>query len=412
MNPHRAVITGIGCITPIGKGAEGLWQGVLKGRPALRRIDRFDAATYRSQVAAQVDDFAPEVYMEKKQAQRLDRFAQFSLAAASQALQDAGLNPAEMDGNRVGVFMGSALGGAGYAEQQHTAYLSGGLRAVDPGLALTVFGGAASCIIAIEYGFHGPNETNAMSCASGAIALGRALRAIRAGEADVVLAGGSEAPLSPLCFGAFANIRAMSVRNQDPETACRPFDRRRDGFVMGEGSAVLVVESWEHASRRGARAYAELAGYGTSNDGFHMTAPQPDGAHAARAIQACLADAMICTDHVGYINAHASSTPRGDLAEALAIHRALGSDARRIPVSGTKGLYGHPLGAAGAVEAAITALALRHGYLPPTVNLQERDPEVSLEVLHGEGREDRPRWALSNSFGFGGINACLAIGQI
>jgi 3-oxoacyl-[acyl-carrier-protein] synthase II len=412
MSHRRAVITGIGCTTPIGTGVRALWEGVLRGRSAVRRIDRFDVTQYRSQMAAQVDDFEPERYLDRKMIQRFDRFAQFSLVCADLALLDAGLDPHGLQGERVGVFMGSALGGAGYAESQHASYLEGGLRAVNPGLALTVFGGAASCNIAIHYGFHGPNETNGMSCASGAIAIGRALHAIRSGETDVVLAGGSEAPLAPLCYGAFNVIRAMSTRNEDPATACRPFDADRDGFVMGEGAGILVIEERDAALRRGARVYAELVGYGTSNDAYHMTAPRPDGSQAARAMTAALADAGLAADAIGYVNAHASSTPLNDVAEALAIRRALGSAAERIPVSGTKGLYGHPLGASGAIEAAIVALALHHGFLPPTVNLQRTDPRVSLPgLITREGLERRPRWALSNSFGFGGINACLAMGQ-
>ncbi|MFZ5814341.1 MAG: beta-ketoacyl-[acyl-carrier-protein] synthase family protein [Bacillota bacterium] len=409
---RRAVITGIGIITPLGTGAEPFWQGVLQGRSRVRRIDRFDASAFRSQVAAQVDDFDPTAWLDRRQVGRMDRFVQFSLVSAMLALQDAGIAPAEVAPERVGVFMGTALGGVGFGEEQHAAFMGGGLRAVNPGLALTVFGGAASCAIAIHCGFLGPNETNAMSCASGAIAVGRGLRAVQQGEAEVVLAGGAEAPLWPLCYGAFANIRAMSTRNGEPESASRPFDAERDGFVMGEGAAVLVIEERSRALRRGARPYAELIGYGTSNDGYHMTAPRPDGSQAARAMQCALQDANLPPDQVGYINAHASSTPLNDVTEALAIHRALGADAVRVPVSGTKGLYGHPLGASGAIEAAVTALALHRRYLPPTVNLRRQDPQVTLPVLAGEGLERRPRRALSNSFGFGGINACLALAEV
>jgi 3-oxoacyl-[acyl-carrier-protein] synthase II len=410
MDRRRAVITGIGCITPIGAGVQGLWEGVLAGRSAVRQLDRFDASAYRSQVAAQVDQFDPTAYIDAKKAGRMDRFAHFALAAAAQALDDSGLNPADLAGERVGVFMGSALGGAGYGESQHENYLAGGLRAVNPGLALSVFGGAASCNIAIHYGFCGPNETNGMSCAAGAIAIGRALTAIRLGEADIALAGGAEAPLAPLCYGAFAVIRAMSTRNGEPAAASRPFDAGRDGFVMGEGAAVLVLEERQAALRRGARVYAELVGYGTSNDAYHMTAPRPDGSQAARAMLGALKDSAMPPDDVGYINAHGSATPLGDVAEALAIRRALGAAAERVPVSGTKGLYGHPLGASGAIEAAITALSLHRGYLPGTCNLEQPDAQVGLPLLR-TGLERRIRRALSNSVGFGGINACLAMAQ-
>jgi len=411
MSRRRVVVTGIGCITAVGTGVGPFWDGVLRGESRVRRIDRFDPSSFRSQVAVQVDDFDPLRYLDKRQLGRMDRFVQFSLVSAMLALQDAGIAQGEAEGERVGVFMGSALGGVGFGEQQHEAYLQGGLRAVNPGLALTVFSGAASCAVAIHFGFHGPNETNAMSCAAGAVAIGRGLRAIQAGEADVVLAGGAEAPLSPLCYGAFAQIRAMSTRNGEPESACRPFDSARDGFVMGEGGAVLVLEERSRALRRGARVYAELIGFGTSNDGYHMTVPRPDGTQAARAMLGALRDASLGTDQVGYINAHGSSTPLNDVTEGLAIRQALGADSERVPISGTKALYGHPLGASGAIEAALTALALHHRYLPPTTNLRQQDPEVPLPVLAGQGLERRPRRALTNSFGFGGINACLALAE-
>lgn len=411
MSRRRAVVTGIGCITAVGTGARAFWEGVLRGQSKVRRLDRFDSSAFRSQVAVQVDDFDPQRYLDRRQLGRMDRFVQFALVSSILALEDAGIAPGEVEGERVGVFMGSALGGVGFGEEQHAAYLKGGLRAVNPGLALTVFSGAASCAVAIHFGFNGPNETNAMSCASGAIAVGRGLRAIQAGEADVALVGGAEAPLWPLCYGAFANIRAMSTRNSEPETACRPFDATRDGFVMGEGGAVLVLEERSRALRRGARVYAEVVGFGTSNDGYHMTAPRPDGAQAARAVRNALRDAALGTDQIGYINAHGSSTPLNDVTEGLAIRHALGSDAERVPISGTKALYGHPLGASGAIEAALTALSLYHRYLPPTINLQQQDPEVPLPVLAGQGLERRPRRALTNSFGFGGINACLALAE-
>lgn len=406
VEPRRVVVTGIGCITPAGSGAAGLWAGVRRGRSPVRLLDRFDATPFRSRLAAQVADFDPLDYVEKKQAGRLARFAQYAMAAGRQALADAGLEPARLDRERCGVFMGSALGGSDLAEEQHSRYLSYGARGVNPMLALAVFGGAASCNLAIEFGFTGPNETNAMSCASGAVALARALQAIRAGQADAALAGGAEAPLAPLCYGAFAIIRAMSQRNEAPQAACRPFDRRRDGFVMGEGAAVLFLEEAGHARRRGARIYAELAGCGITNDAHHMTAPLPDGREAARAMRLALADASLAPAEIGYINAHASSTPLNDAMEARAIRSVFSGVP--VPVSGTKALYGHALGASGAIEAAITSLALHHGWLPPTINLDDPDPEADFPLLRGEGQTARPAAALSNSFGFGGINACLA----
>jgi 3-oxoacyl-[acyl-carrier-protein] synthase II len=305
--------------------------------------------------------------------------------------------------------MGSALGGVAYAEEQHGVYMSDGLQEVDPMLALIVFTGAASCNIAIEFGFTGPNSTNGMSCASGAIAIGDAFRLIRGGEADVALAGGVESPISPLCYGAFAMIRAMSKRNDDPATASRPFDRDRDGFVMGEGAAVLVLEEWGRAVRRDAQVYAEVCGFGTTNDGYHMTAPRPDGSESARAIQLALDDAANVPDEVEYVNAHASSTKLNDPTETKAIKTVLGRHAYRVPVSGTKGYYGHPLGASGAIEAAISALTISRGWVPPTLNLKAPDPECDLDYVVGDGREANVGLVISNSFGFGGVNATLVL---
>jgi 3-oxoacyl-[acyl-carrier-protein] synthase II len=308
--------------------------------------------------------------------------------------------------------MGTALGGIGYAEHQLAVYLQRGLREVDATLALAVFGGAASCNIAIDLGVMGPNSTNAMSCASGTIAIGDAFRQIRDGYADVMIAGGSEAPLAPLCFGAFALIRAMSTRNEDPEKASRPFDKDRDGFVMGEGAAVLILEEYDRAVARGAKIYAEIAGYGTTNDAHHMTAPRPDGSQAARAMRLALADANVTGDEIDYVNAHGSSTPLNDTTETAAIKQVLGDRAYRIPISGTKGYYGHALGASGAIETAICALAMEQEWLPPTVNLQVADKACDLNFLPGTGRKERVEHILTNSFGFGGINAALVLRRV
>jgi 3-oxoacyl-[acyl-carrier-protein] synthase II len=402
-------ITGIGPITPIGIGREGLWAGLQARRSVVGPLTRFDPSPFRSHNAAQVDDFRAEDFLEARRAKRLDRFGQFSVGAAQLALADAGLDLAQEDRDRVGAMMGTALGGVGYAEEQLGRYLQGGLRAVDATLALAVFGGASSCNLAIEFGITGPNSTNAMSCASGAMAIGEGFRQVRDGYADVMLAGGAEAPLAPLCFGAFALIRAMSTRNDDPAHASRPFDADRDGFVMGEGATVLVLEEWERAQARGAPIYAELVGYGTSNDAHHMTAPRPDGAQAGRAMRQALADAGLSPGEIGHVNAHGSSTPLNDPTEAMVIRTVLGDHAARVPVSGTKGYYGHALGASGAIEAAITALSLQRRWLPPTVNLETPDPAVQLDLVTGDGRTADVEFALSNSFGFGGINAVLAL---
>lgn len=404
---RRVVVTGLGPVTPIGTGVDQFWRGLRACRSAVGPVTRFDAEPFRSRIAAEVPDFEPGEWVGAKRARRLDRCSQFTLAAARLALADARLDPAREDRDRFGAMMGTALGGVGHAEGEHARFLSEGIRGVDPGLALTVFAGAASSNLAIEFGLTGPNLTNGMSCASGAIALGEAFHTIRRGAADVMLAGGAEAPLAPLTFGAFAIIRAMSTRNDDPATASRPFDRDRDGFVMGEGAAVLVLEERTRAMARGAPVYLELVGYGLTNDAWHMTAPRPDARQAARAVSLALADAGLRPAEIGWVNAHGSSTPLNDPTETQALRMALGDQAGRAPVSGTKGYYGHALGASGAMEGAICALASRNRWLPPTLNLRAPDPACDLDYLPGHGREADPEFMLSTSFGFGGINAAL-----
>ncbi|MDP3775275.1 MAG: beta-ketoacyl-ACP synthase II [Gemmatimonadales bacterium] len=407
--PRRVVVTGIGCVTPIGTGVEGLWEGLRARRSAVRAITRFDPTPFRSRVAAEIPDFRPRDFLDAKRAKHYDRYSQLAVVAAGLAIENAALNLAAEDRERVGAIMGSALGGVAYAEEQVGVYFHQGLRAVDPMLALSVFGGAASCNIAIQFGISGPNSTNAMSCASGTIAVGDAFHAIRDGRADVMVAGGAEAPLAPLCFGAFSVIRAMSQRNDDPARASRPFDADRDGFVMGEGAAVLVLEERSRALARGAPIVAEVLGAASTNDAYHMTAPRPDGGQAARCVRLALEDAGVKPHEVDYVNAHGSSTPLNDKTETLAFKQVFGEHASRLAVSGTKGYYGHPLGASGAIEAAVTALALDRGWLPPTINLECPDPECDLDYL-GNGGEARPAdVAVSNSFGFGGINAAIVM---
>lgn len=407
-HPRRVAVTGIGCITPIGTTATGLWEGLLRKESAVQRIDRFDPTEFRSHIAAQVNDFEPSDYIDRSRLKRLDRFAQFSVAAGKLALEDAALDPESIDPERVAVQVGSALGGVVIAEEQYYLYRTRGVRSVSPLLALSVFCGSASCNIAIEFGFMGPNATNAMSCASGAIALGDAWRLIRDGVVDAALAGGVEAPLSPLSYGAFAILRAMSTRNDDPKRASRPFDVDRDGFVMGEGAAILVLEELERARDRGARVYAELVGYGNTNDAFHMTAPRPDGSQAARAMRIAMATGGLQPGQIDHVNAHASSTPLNDVTESKVIREVFGEHADQLAVSGTKGYHAHPLGAAGAIEAAITVLSIHHGWIPPTLNLETPDPECDLSYTGPDGEHRTIRYALSNSFGFGGINASLA----
>ncbi len=406
---RRVVLTGVGAVTPIGTGVDDLWAGLGARRSAVRYISRFDPTPFRSRIAAEIPDFRPQDHLDARRARRLDRFSQIAVTSARLALADAEVDPAAEDADRVGTMMGSALGGVAFAEQQVGEYLKDGVRGLDASLALAVFAGAASCNIAIEFGFTGPNSTNAMSCASGTIAVGEAFRAIRSGRADVMIAGGAEAPLAPMTYAAFSVIRAMSTRNDDPSTASRPFDESRDGFVMGEGAAVVVLEERGRALARGARIYAELVGYGCTNDAYHMTAPRPDGRQAARAIRLALADGHVEPAEVGYINAHASSTPLNDPTETSAIKQVFGDHARKLLISGTKGYYGHALGASGAIEAAICALAMSRGWLPPTLNLRQPDPACDLDYLPGEGRAAAPDVVVSNSFGFGGINASLVL---
>ncbi|HWH36324.1 MAG TPA: beta-ketoacyl-[acyl-carrier-protein] synthase family protein [Candidatus Limnocylindrales bacterium] len=417
--PPRGVwITGIGVITAVGIGRDAFWQGLHAGRSPIRRIDRFDPAPFRSQVAAQVDDFDPTDYMDARAASRLDRFSQLSMAAGQLAVADAGIAAGARHAprpDRFGVYVGSALGGIAYAEEQHERYLARGIRSVAPNLALAVFGGAAPANVGIALGLHGPILSTANSCAAGAVALGEAFHAVRSGSVDAVLAGGVEAPLSPLCFGAFDIIRALSAGHNDrPTEACRPFDDERDGFVMGEGAALLVLEAAEVAEKRGATPYAELRGFAATSDAHHMVQPRPDGRQAARAARLALADGRMRASDVDYVNAHASSTPLGDAAEALAIASALGARAREASVSGTKAYYGHPLGASGAIEAAICALAISRGWAPGTVNLASPDPAVTehLPCLLEAPLERPINGALSTSFGFGGLNAALALSAV
>jgi len=404
---RRVFVTGLGLVTPLGTGIERLREGLLSMRSGVRAITRFDASPFRSRVAAEIPDFDPEAHLEKKQVRRLDRYSQLSVAAARLALEDAGVRDGDVPKHRTGVCIGSAVGGVGFGETNHDAYIQGGWKAVNPMLALSIFVGAGSCNIAIEFGFTGPATANGDSCSAGAIALSNALRYIQLGQADRMIAGGVEAPLYPVCFGAFDLIQAMSKQLDPPERACRPFDRTRDGFVMGEGAAVLVLEAEDVAARHGARIYAELAGAGLTNDGCHMTQPRADGESALRSMSAALEDAGLLPEQVEAVNAHASGTPLNDKTETLALKRLLCERAYEVPVSGTKSLYGHPLGASGAIEAAISSLMIHEGWVPPTAHLREPDPDCDLDYVTDGPRRQAVRSVLSNSFGFGGINAAL-----
>jgi 3-oxoacyl-[acyl-carrier-protein] synthase II len=405
------VITGIGAVTPIGVSRDALWDGLRRQRSAVRPVSRFDASIYRSQLAAEID-FSPSDFLEERRVRRLDRYAHLTLASARLAVEDSELRLEAEDRERIGSMMGSALGGVGYAEEQFLVFKHQGIKSVSATLATNVFAGSASCNVAIEFGAQGPNSTNAMSCASGTMAIGEGFRQIRDGYADVMICGGAEAPLNQLCFGAFSIIRAMSTRNDDPAGASRPFDRERDGFVMGEGAAVLVLEEYERATARGAHVYAEVSGYAFCNDAHHMTAPRPDGSQAARAMRGALADAHVKPHEVQYVNAHGSSTPLNDPTETRAIRSVFGDHASTLQVSSTKAYYGHALGASGAMEAAICALSIERGWLPPTLNLSDPDEGCDLDYIPATGRTASVDCVLSNSFGFGGINAALVLQRV
>ena len=408
----RVAVTGLGIITPIGIGVDGLRAGLRAGKSAVGTINSFDTSPFVSHMAAQVKDFDPVPYLDGKKLKRLDKFSQFAVAASKMALTDAELDLRLEDRDRIGVCLGTALGGVAFAEEQYPAFMAEGLRGVNPMLALSVFNGAGSCNVAIELGVTGPATANGDSCAASPIAIGRAVDLIRDGTADIMLAGGSEAPLSPLCYGAFAIIRAMSQRNDDPQTASRPFDADRDGFVMAEGAAMLLLEEWDHAKARNARIYGEILSHASTNDASHMTQPRPDGVQAARCMSLAIARAGLTPADIGYVNAHGSSTPLNDSTETLALKQVFGDLAYQLPISGTKGFHGHALGATGAWEAAISLLALHDNWLPPTLNLANADPACDLNYLPGtEGRAESVSYVLSNSFGFGGINACLVFGR-
>jgi 3-oxoacyl-[acyl-carrier-protein] synthase II len=418
MTHRRIWITGLGLVTPIGTGVDAFRAGLRAATSPVKRIDRFDPSPFRSRVAAQVDDFDPLAWMPPKTARQLDRFSQFGMVAGQLALDDAELRPGQdggADPDRIGIYLGSALGGIAFAEEQHERYLDKGIRQVAPTLALAVFGGAAPANLGIALDVRGPILSTANSCASGGVALGEALGDLREGRVDAAIAGGCEVPLSPLAFGAFDIIRALGAgHNDDPGHAARPFDAERDGFVMGEGAALLVLEEAEAAERRGATPYAEILGYGATSDAHHMVQPRADGREAGRAAAIALDDAAVDPGEIDYVNAHASSTPIGDIAEARALTIALRERAATVPVSGTKALYGHPLGASGAIEAAICSLAIRDGWAPASVNLEISEPELA-ELLPGllrAGRDGTYRRVLSTSFGFGGLNAALVFGGV
>jgi 3-oxoacyl-[acyl-carrier-protein] synthase II len=408
---RRVVITGLGPITAIGVGKKAFWEGMTSGRSGIGPVTRFDPSLFNARSAAEINDWEPEKFFPSQRLKRLDRYAQFAVGSARLALEDSGLSFSPEDPQaRVGVSFGTALGGVSNAEKQHVSFVHGGPKSVHQTIALQVFGGSAHCNIAIEFGLRGVGTTNSNSCASGNVAIGEGYRYIRDGWADVVVAGGAEAPLSPLSFGAFAFIRTMS--RCDPSVACRPFDRNRDGFVMGEGAASLILEEYDHAKARGAHIYGEVVGYSLNNDAYHMTSPLPSGDSCIRAMEDALDAAQINPDQIDYISGHASSTQLNDANECTCVKKVFGSEATKIPVSGTKAFYGHPLGASAAIEAAVCLLAMQHDFVPPTLNYETSDPACDLDVVPNQPRQKAINYALSNAFGFGGINSCVIFRKV
>lgn len=409
MEKRRVVITGVGVISPVGNDARTFWASLLAGKSGIGPVTHFDAREFPTRIAGEVKDFDPSAYMDKKDVKRTDRFVQFAIAATKMAFEDARLNVEELDPERIGVYIGSGIGGLATWEEQHRVLLEKGPRRVSPFLIPMMIANMASGQVSIQFGLKGPNSAPITACATGTHAIGDAFKIIQRGEADVMVAGGTEATIRPLAFAGFCAAKAMSTRNDEPEKASRPFDKDRDGFVMGEGAGVLILEELEHAKRRGAPILAEVIGYGMSADAFHLTQPDPDGDGAKRAMLAAIRDAGIRPEEVDYINAHGTSTELNDKIETQAIKAAFGEHAYKLAVSSTKSMTGHMLGAAGAVEAIATALALRDQILPPTINYETPDPECDLDYVPNEARHARVRVALSNSFGFGGHNATIAL---
>lgn len=407
---RRVVVTGMGLVTPLGLGIEPFWEGLITGRRVIAPITHFDAREFSTRIAAEVKDFDPTQFMEKKDARRASRFIQFAIAATHMALADAQLQITPENAERIGVLIGSGIGGVDYMDTQMRVLVQQGPDRLSPFLGAMMIADMASGMVSIHFGVKGPNLCVVTACSTGADALGQAMRTIMYGDADVMIAGGSEAAIVPVGIGAFCAARAMSTRNDDPEHASRPFDAERDGFVMGEGCGVLILESLEHAKARGARIYAELKGYGMSADAYHITQPDPEGDGARRAMLNALKDAGLQPTDIDYINAHGTSTRYNDAKETLAIKRVFGDHAYKLAVSSTKSVTGHLLGAAGAVEACTCILAIQHQMLPPTINYEYPDPECDLDYVPNEARPAKVRYAMSNSFGFGGHNSVLVFG--
>jgi 3-oxoacyl-[acyl-carrier-protein] synthase II len=404
----RVVITGIGMVTPLGNTTETTWRALLQGSSGVRRITKFDASAFSCRIAGELKGFDPLAFMSRKEAHRTDPFIQYALAAALMAVEHSGLSISD-SAFRIGVLVGSGRGGVSTSEQNMAALQAGGPKAVSPFFTPMSLVNMASGYISMKLGAKGPCLDVSTACATGTHALGEAMKIIQRSDADVMIAGGSEAAITPLILAGFSRAKALSLRNDAPEKASRPFDRQRDGFVLSEGAGVLVLEEQRHAENRGATILAELAGYGLSSDAYHITRPGPDGEGSARAMTLALADAVVHPDDIGYLNAHGTSTIQNDRIETLAIKKTFNDYARKLSISSSKSMLGHMLGAAGAVEAAVTAIALSQGIIPPTTNLEHPDPECDLDYVPNTPRRQKVKAALSNSLGFGGINAALVL---
>ncbi|SPF54965.1 3-oxoacyl-(acyl-carrier-protein) synthase II [Candidatus Desulfosporosinus infrequens] len=409
MLKHRAVITGMGVVSPVGNHLDEFWNNVIEGKSGIGLLTRFDTTDLPTKVAGEVKNFEPTEWINKKESRHMDRFAQFAIAAAKMALQDSGLDLEKVDKERAGAVMGCGIGGVITFEEQKEVLMTKGSGRITPFFVPMLISNMAAGHLSIEFGLQGSSMTIATACASATNAIGEALRIIQRGEADVVLCGGTEAPITRLAFAGFCAAKTMSTEKENPEQACRPFDKRRSGFVMGEGAGVLVLESLEHAEARGAQVYAELAGYGSTSDAYHITTPIPGGDGAVRAMRLALKDAGVSFENVDYINAHGTSTGPNDATETAAIKTVFGSYASKLAVSSTKSMTGHLMGAAGAIEAIICALSIKRGVIPPTMNYGEPDPECDLDYVPNLARQQEVNVAMSNSLGFGGHNATIVL---
>ena len=412
MSKRRVVITGLGIVSPVGNTVDEAWRKIISGQSGITRITRFDTATFASQVAGEVRNFDITAYLTPKEARRMDLFMHYGMAAGMQAIRDAGLDTPQADGERIGLNIGSGIGGLNMIETTHTEYVASGVRKISPFFIPSTIINMISGHLSILYGFKGPNLAMVTACTTGTHAIGESARLIEYGDADVMVAGGAESAVTPLSVGGFGNMKALTGRNDDPAGASRPWDADRDGFVLAEGAGIVVLEEYEHAKARGAKIYAELAGYGMSADANHMTAPCDDGDGAMRCMNAALKNAGLNADQVDYINAHGTSTPLGDKAETMAIKRAFGDHAYKVAVSSTKSMTGHLLGASGGVEAVFSALAVQHQIAPPTINLVRPGEGCDLDYVPNTARDMKINVALSNSFGFGGTNATLVFKRV